>query len=37
VVPYVAVGQMWRPAAFRRDVDGILPGPVPLFRNVRKT
>lgn len=37
VVPYVTVGQMWQPTAFRRNVDGILPGPIPLFWNVRKT
>jgi peptide/nickel transport system substrate-binding protein len=37
VVPYVTVGQMWQPTAFRRNVQDILPSPVPLMWNVRKT
>jgi peptide/nickel transport system substrate-binding protein len=36
VVPYVTVGQMWQPTAFRRNVQDILPSPVPLMWNVRK-
>ncbi len=37
VVPYVTVGQMLQPTAFRRNVQDILPSPVPLMWNVRKT
>jgi len=37
VVPYITVGQMWQPTAFRRNVQDILPSPVPFFWNVRKT
>ncbi len=36
VVPYVTIGQMWQPTAFRRNVQDIVGGPVPLFWNVRK-
>jgi peptide/nickel transport system substrate-binding protein len=36
VVPYVTVGQMWQPTAFRRNIQDILPSPVPLMWNVRK-
>ena len=36
VVPYVTIGQMWQPTAFRRTVQDILPSPVPLMWNVRK-
>lgn len=36
VVPYVTVGQMWQPTAFRRNVQDILPSPVPFMWNVRK-
>jgi len=36
VVPYVTIGQMWQPTAFRQNVQDIPPGPVPLFWNVRK-
>lgn len=37
VVPYVTVGQMWQPTAFRRSVQDIVPGPIPFFWSVRKT
>jgi peptide/nickel transport system substrate-binding protein len=37
VVPYVTIGQMWQPTAFRRNVTDIVPSPIPLFWNVRKT
>ena len=37
VVPYLTVGQMWQPTAFRRNIQDIVPGPIPFFWNVRKT
>ena len=37
VVPYLAVGQMSQPTAFRRTLQGIVAGPLPVFWNVRKT
>jgi len=36
VVPYVTLGQMWQPTAFRRNVQDIVPSPVPFMWNVRK-
>ncbi|WP_135468495.1 ABC transporter substrate-binding protein [Crenalkalicoccus roseus] len=36
VVPYVTIGQMWQPTAFRRNVQDIIGGPIPFFWNVRK-
>ena len=35
-VPYITIGQMWLPTAFRRTVQDIVPGPVPYFWNLRK-
>lgn len=35
-VPHITVGQMWQPTAFRRNVQDILPSPVPLMWNLRK-
>jgi peptide/nickel transport system substrate-binding protein len=37
VLPYVPIGQMWQPTAFRRNVQDMVPGPVPFFWSVRKT
>ena len=36
-LPYVPTGQFFIPFAFRRNVTGILKGPMPLFWNVAKT
>ena len=36
-LPYVPTGQFFIPFAFRRNVTGILKGPLPLFWNVTKT
>jgi len=35
-VPYVTIGQMWQPTAFRRNLQDMVAGPVPLFWNLRK-
>jgi len=35
-VPYVTMGQMWQPTAFRRNLQDMVAGPVPLFWNLRK-
>jgi peptide/nickel transport system substrate-binding protein len=37
VVPYITVGQMQQPIAFRRNVRDIVSAPMPFFWNVRKT
>jgi peptide/nickel transport system substrate-binding protein len=37
VVPYVTIGQMWQPTAFRRNVQGVIKAPIPYFWEVRKT
>ena len=36
-LPYVPTGQFFIPFAFRRDVTGILKGPMPLFWNVARS
>lgn len=36
VVPYVTIGQMWQPTAYRRNLQDMVAGPVPLFWNLRK-
>jgi peptide/nickel transport system substrate-binding protein len=35
-VPFVPLGQMQQPTAFRRGVQGILTAPVPFFWGVSK-
>jgi peptide/nickel transport system substrate-binding protein len=36
MVPYVPLGQMQQPTAFRNAVTGIVPASAPLFWNLRK-
>lgn len=36
-VPFVPLGQMKQPTAYRRNVEGIISAPVPFFWDVRKT
>jgi peptide/nickel transport system substrate-binding protein len=36
VVPFVPLGQMQQPTAFRRNVQGVVNAPVPFFWDVRK-
>ena len=33
-VPYYPLGRYWSPAAYRTGMDGVVPGPVPVFWNV---
>ncbi|MBM3612973.1 MAG: ABC transporter substrate-binding protein, partial [Alphaproteobacteria bacterium] len=35
-IPYLPLGQIFRPVAYRRNVSGIIEAPVPLFWNVTK-
>ena len=35
-VPYIPLGQMITPTAFRSDLTGMLPGSVPVFWNIRR-
>ncbi|MBS7813261.1 ABC transporter substrate-binding protein [Roseococcus pinisoli] len=35
-VPFIPLGQYMPPAAFRRNITGLLKGPVPVFWNVQK-
>jgi peptide/nickel transport system substrate-binding protein len=35
-VMYVPTGQYAQPYAFRKNVTGVMPGPVPVFWNMEK-